>query len=328
MEDKHQKKKRSRAPSVVPDNTEPAQKKRRVSSESDEEVVVVKDGGIQRQKDGDNCVICLENLPLVAYSELPCKHIFCTHCISKWLREENNKCPLCNTETDHYFKGPKRLKKEFVCEGVEKRKGQQIQDDHNLAQHMQRMEYVGGAFHRIRLHLFNRLANIPRLQITQDDPRDRETNQNIVRPPPHPIRNEANPDRARQMNRYLERLRAEHRNRAPPTVEQRVPATNIDVLWDEADEEDEEEAPPIIIERMPRRRMRMRMVRRRRPVTNTFHFTIPIGDMLPIGGGGYRFEPRPIQPVENNQEEGGEEETQNEEREENAENAENEEEEV
>jgi len=44
-----------------------------------------------------DCGICLLPLPTCAFAkELPCKHAFHAACISKWLTQFKNTCPLCN----------------------------------------------------------------------------------------------------------------------------------------------------------------------------------------------------------------------------------------
>merc|ERR1719221_700201 len=42
------------------------------------------------------CVVCQEDLdPQEPLTQLPCKHAFCTPCISRWLLDCKNGCPLC-----------------------------------------------------------------------------------------------------------------------------------------------------------------------------------------------------------------------------------------
>jgi len=42
------------------------------------------------------CVVCQEDFdPQQRLTQLPCKHAFCTPCISRWLLECKNECPLC-----------------------------------------------------------------------------------------------------------------------------------------------------------------------------------------------------------------------------------------
>jgi len=42
------------------------------------------------------CVVCQEDFePQQLLTQLPCKHAFCTPCISRWLLECKNECPLC-----------------------------------------------------------------------------------------------------------------------------------------------------------------------------------------------------------------------------------------
>jgi len=42
------------------------------------------------------CIVCQEDFdPQQLLTQLPCKHAFCTPCISRWLLECKNECPLC-----------------------------------------------------------------------------------------------------------------------------------------------------------------------------------------------------------------------------------------
>merc|ERR1712183_1054150 len=42
------------------------------------------------------CVVCQQDFePQQDLTQLPCKHAFCTPCISRWLLEFKNQCPLC-----------------------------------------------------------------------------------------------------------------------------------------------------------------------------------------------------------------------------------------
>ncbi len=47
------------------------------------------------------CSICHDELTDPAI--LSCDHSFCTHCIKNW---ENNTCPLCRADTNHFYTPP------------------------------------------------------------------------------------------------------------------------------------------------------------------------------------------------------------------------------
>jgi hypothetical protein len=49
-------------------------------------------------KGDETCSICLEPLSEASdASEITCKHVFCTECISRWITEYNATCPQCRT---------------------------------------------------------------------------------------------------------------------------------------------------------------------------------------------------------------------------------------
>jgi len=49
----------------------------------------------------DECVVCHDSLELDALvTVLPCAHAFCTPCITKWLLQYKNECPLCVQRVD------------------------------------------------------------------------------------------------------------------------------------------------------------------------------------------------------------------------------------
>lgn len=48
--------------------------------------------------DTDTCAICLDNVEIDKYLQLPCSHVFHIQCIKRWLCTESTKCPLCNRD--------------------------------------------------------------------------------------------------------------------------------------------------------------------------------------------------------------------------------------
>lgn len=46
----------------------------------------------------DNCCICLDDIKNEHAKELPCKHLFHTHCIDNWLLNEKVTCPMCRVD--------------------------------------------------------------------------------------------------------------------------------------------------------------------------------------------------------------------------------------
>lgn len=44
----------------------------------------------------ENCNICFESTKMMVKT-IPCNHIYCKHCINKWLTK-NPSCPLCHTQ--------------------------------------------------------------------------------------------------------------------------------------------------------------------------------------------------------------------------------------
>ncbi|EOY01530.1 hypothetical protein SCA6_007950 [Theobroma cacao] len=52
----------------------------------------------RRRVEGENCVICLEELKVGSYaSRMPCSHAFHGDCIEKWLKQ-SHYCPVCRFE--------------------------------------------------------------------------------------------------------------------------------------------------------------------------------------------------------------------------------------
>lgn len=45
-------------------------------------------------KEGDECVICMEEYIDTVAKEMPCKHVFHGECVEKWLKI-NGSCPVC-----------------------------------------------------------------------------------------------------------------------------------------------------------------------------------------------------------------------------------------
>ncbi|KAL8157269.1 hypothetical protein AgCh_002102 [Apium graveolens] len=45
-------------------------------------------------KEGDECVICMEEYIDTIAKEMPCKHVFHGECVEKWLKM-NGSCPVC-----------------------------------------------------------------------------------------------------------------------------------------------------------------------------------------------------------------------------------------
>ena len=46
------------------------------------------------------CSICMDNMNIRNYRELPCKHKFHKKCLNKWKLEGNRTCPLCREPFD------------------------------------------------------------------------------------------------------------------------------------------------------------------------------------------------------------------------------------
>lgn len=42
-----------------------------------------------------SCAICLDDIKNEHGKELPCKHLFHTHCVDNWLMNEKVTCPMC-----------------------------------------------------------------------------------------------------------------------------------------------------------------------------------------------------------------------------------------
>ncbi|RKP39597.1 hypothetical protein BJ085DRAFT_5873, partial [Dimargaris cristalligena] len=51
---------------------------------------------IQQEKGYPSCTICLDRFRSGHYvRQLPCKHVFHTTCVDKWLITKSAVCPLC-----------------------------------------------------------------------------------------------------------------------------------------------------------------------------------------------------------------------------------------
>ena len=49
----------------------------------------------------DTCVICLQTFTCDEYiTQLPCKHMYHTQCIDRWLGKGTKTCPMCKREID------------------------------------------------------------------------------------------------------------------------------------------------------------------------------------------------------------------------------------
>ena len=57
-----------------------------------------------KELEGVSCGICMEETQPQAGSyvpDLPCGHLFCTSCLSPWIKREKNTCPMCRMKFDN-----------------------------------------------------------------------------------------------------------------------------------------------------------------------------------------------------------------------------------
>ena len=56
-----------------------------------------KDKKMEETKNTKQCGVCYDDLTVDNCVSTPCKHLFCSKCFFKWLKESNT-CPLCRSE--------------------------------------------------------------------------------------------------------------------------------------------------------------------------------------------------------------------------------------
>lgn len=49
-------------------------------------------------EEATTCSICLDDIKNEHAKELPCKHLFHTHCVDNWLINEKVTCPMCRVD--------------------------------------------------------------------------------------------------------------------------------------------------------------------------------------------------------------------------------------
>lgn len=57
-----------------------------------------------KELEGNSCGICMEETQPQAGSyvpDLPCGHLFCTSCLSPWIKREKYTCPMCRMKFDN-----------------------------------------------------------------------------------------------------------------------------------------------------------------------------------------------------------------------------------